>query len=174
MNDTESQFAPSDLSAADEHFPDSPSVTVLDKTSSRSHGRFDEFDGGLAQRRVQLTPLSDEDQCPSSIGNPRVDNEGHEGAILGDSALSVSREPQAATCGQGIYVPPVEDASTDRLSHQHELDRPGASHRSIGQATPSHVLSAGSGPDVSIRYGLETTEERAFLLRHFATTTGKW
>lgn len=173
LNDTESQFAPSHSSAPDDHFPDSPSESILGTRPSSYNGRFDEFDGVLDQPRGRLTPVSDGDQHVISNDAARIDNDG-QGAVLGDNMSSCSREPQAATPGHGIYVPPVEEASTQRMSHRHEYDRPRTRHRSVDQVTPSSALSGGSGPDVSIRYGLETTEERAFLLRHFATTTGKW
>jgi hypothetical protein len=174
LNDTESQFASSHSSAPDDHFPDSPSDSILGTRSSSYNGRFNEFDGVLGQSRGRLTPVSDGDQRVISNDTTRVDNDGHEGTVLGDRISPGSREPQAATPDHGIYVPPAEDTSTQRVSHQHGYDRPGTRHRPVDQVTPSSVLSASSGPDVSIRYGLEATEERAFLLRHFATTTGKW
>lgn len=174
LNDTESQFTPSHSSAPDDHFPDSPSDSILGTRSSSYNGRFDEFDSVLGQPRGRLTPVSDGDQRVVSNDTARADNDGHDGAILGDNMSSGSRERQAATPGHGIYVPPAEEASTQRVAQQHAYGRPRTRHRSVDQVTPSSVLSAGSGPDVSIRYGLEATEERAFLLRHFATTTGKW
>lgn len=94
--------------------------------------------------------------------------------ILETNVPSVSRILETAGFAPLNQLPPLHETSVEPILHGN------SNAQRDSRATDSHQLPPLCSPvrsakyDVSIRYGVENAEERAFLLRYFGARPGRW